>query len=468
MDRRASGGRTALRAPATIDRWRLRRTVVGGLILTSLVAGAGLLIERARFGSNETAALRRVAAKVQQDFAALTDDLRDATERIASDPRARTMAGPDTGRTRALFAGSSAIVRAHPELDALSVYDAAGRPIAWAGRPSNLPDERIVGASALFVAPGPVGLRLVHIRPITESAPQGRRLGSVAAEHLLTRGGLTRGGDQATFTFESAQVPVSLRPRYEGAGDSVPPYGFLLGAPGEAPLLEAVVAPASLQQLRRSWRDDVRGAVLALLALMLLTVAVILREAHEGTARPRLFLTLLAAIVALLVLARVLLALAVPPEWIAHSAGGWPDRLLLRSSADLLITSLFLLALAALAGDLVERWRVSRHQSAREPTASALDTIAFWMAQALAAGMIGGILLVHERVLSFVVRESGAFGLQFSLHPFDPGRAALLVGTFCLNAAAFWAMVTLLRLAATWWRVRRRAVALRAAAAILY
>src|SRR5262249_36208475 len=160
--------------------------------------------------------------------------------------------------------------------------------------------------------PGPAGLRLVHLRPITEAGPQGRRLGSVSAEHLLTRDGAVRGGDQPAFTFETAPVPVSLRPRYLGAGESVPPYGFLLGAPGEPPLLEAVVEPASLELLRQAGRDSVRGIVLVMLALTLLTVVVILREAHEATDDPQLFLLLVGAIVALLAAARFLLALAVP------------------------------------------------------------------------------------------------------------------------------------------------------------
>src|SRR4029077_9321105 len=38
VDRRAPDGRTAPHAPAAIDRWRLRRTVLGGLLLMAAVA----------------------------------------------------------------------------------------------------------------------------------------------------------------------------------------------------------------------------------------------------------------------------------------------------------------------------------------------------------------------------------------------------------------------------------------------
>jgi hypothetical protein len=150
------------------------------------------------------------------------------------------------------------------------------------------------------------------------------------------------------------------------------------------------------------------------------------------------FLLLVGSIIALLTAAR-LRSLAVPWAWLLHGAGGWPDRLLLRSPADFLATSLYLLALTALAGDLVERWRLTRHQSAREPQVTIVDSLAFWLAQVVAAAFIGGLLLLHEHALSLVVRESGTFGLQFSLHPFDAGRATTLLGIFCLNAAAFWA-----------------------------
>ncbi len=67
-----------------------------------------------------------------------------------------------------------------------------------------------------------------------------------------------------------------------------------------------------------------------------------------------------------------------------------------------------------------------------------------------------------------MVRESGAFGIQFSVRPLAADRLGLVIGTLVLNAAVFWTAVLLLRLATTRWRVRRRALARRAALALIY
>ena len=94
--------------------------------------------------------------------------------------------------------------------------------------------------------------------------------------------------------------------------------------------------------------------------------------------------------------------------------------------------------------------------------------VAFWIVQAVTATLIGVGLILHEHVLSAIVRESGAVGLRFSLHPFEAERLTLLLGTCCLNAAAFWACVIAARLAATWWRVRRQAIAVRVSLSVVY
>ena len=449
------------------DARRLLRIAAIGLLLAAAVAVGGAVAERLRFGSTDATALRLVAADVQQDFTSLAAELEAATTRLASVAQTSTAPGRDMAGARALFDEASAFVHAHPDVDAISVYDEGGRPVAWAGRPSTLPDERVLGQAALFVAPGPLGLHLVHVHPVTETGPQARRIGSVAAEHLLTRDGLPHPAGQDTFTFQTSLVPVTLRTHYEGAGESVPPYGFLLTAQNAPALLEAEVAPESLRQLRTTWQFRVRAVVFAVVALTLLCLAVALREYQEGTNTPGLYLRLTGLLVSSLVLARAVIFLAVPASWWSLTAGGGISGLLLRSGSDYLASALLLLALVGLAFELVERWRVGRHATVREPS-SGFGGVTFWLCQGLAAATIGGLILAQERLLSHVVREAHRSGVQFSLHPFDLDRIILVVATLCLNAAAFWTMVTVLRFAVTWWRVRRRAVALRVALMALY
>jgi signal transduction histidine kinase len=466
--RAGSDGGTRSFAPGAIDVRRLLRAAGVGVLATLIVGACGLLVERARFGSSERAAVDRMAAEVRAHFTVLAADLSDATARIARSPDAVGSPNPDASRARALFDLAAALVGSESQIDAVSIYDAAGRPLAWAGRPSTLPEDRVLGTEALFVAPGPAGLRMVYLRPIAEEGSQGRRLGSVAAEHLLTRDTLQRTGGPPAFTLQTSLAPVSLRPRFEGAGESIPPNGFLLGLPGSAPLLEAEVSPDTLRHLRSAWHSDLEGVVLALLALTLLVVAACLRECQEFSRDNSRIVGISAAIVGVLVLARLLVSLAVPFDWLLPRAGDWSDNLLLRSGADYVATSALALALVALAGELAERWRLARRGVNRRAPSGPLGLMAFWVSHAIAAAAVGGVLVVQEHALAAVVRQADTFGLQFSLHPLVTGRIILLVGTLCLNAAAFWAMVTLARSSVSWWRVRRQAFGLRAALAVVY
>jgi signal transduction histidine kinase len=195
---------------------------------------------------------------------------------------------------------------------------------------------------------------------------------------------------------------------------------------------------------------------------------VLVREAQEATRERGPYLVLTAGLIGLLLCARLLLMLAVPPEWRITASTSVLGQLVLRSAADLLVSALFLLALAAIVGDLVERWRLARHARSRREATTPTSQAAFWIVQVTTAALIGCGLIALEHVLAVVVRESGTVGLRFSLHPFEPERLTLLVGICCLNAAAFWAFVIAARFAATWWRVRREAVGVRAGLGIVY
>ena len=245
----------------------------------------------------------------------------------------------------------------------------------------------------------------------------------------------------------------------------MPPYGFLLRLSGQPPLLEAEVAPEDLRGLRLAWRGKVEGAALTVLALALLGLAVLSRERQERSSTRASYLRHVGGILLLLTGARLLVAMAVPDTWLIQAAGPVAERLLIRSPADFVATALLLLAIVALGADLVERWRLtSRKTAPRGP----LPELTFWTANVLVAAGIGVLLAWHEHALAAVVRESGAFGIHFSLRPLVPARLALVVGAVLMNAATFWCAVVLLRLATTRWRVRRRAFARRAALAVIY
>ncbi len=403
---------------------RLRRVAGWGAAATLLVVAIGLALERLWLGPTDQTALAHVAADVQQELADLTHSLATTARGAAADPRARGEAGPDVGRRRALFDITALRLNgARPGLDALSIYDGAGRAVAWAGRPSNLPVNRLTGAVALFVAPGSPGLSLIHVEPVIAASEANRRVGAVVSEAILTRG--SGGGDQAApFIFDTALVPLQLRAAsFEGAPDAPTPFGFILSSPDGRPLLTAEVAPHALADLRATWRARTRGAALLVLAIALLLLALVFRDEEARELTTRRFGVWLAVIVALVLAARAVLAWAVPPGWHWRPPPPGLDHLWLRSAADWLATSLMALVLVSLLLDLVERVRLARHTRA---LTAERHPLLFWIWQWAAGALVGLVLVAHSSLLTGVVRASGTHGLTFGLYPLDlapgPGR----------------------------------------------
>ena len=105
---------------------------------------------------------------------------------VASNPTAATSLDAGENGQRALFdlLRDVRLGRGGTTDVAITIYDSQGVARAWAGRPSDLPQDRISGASDFFVTPSPLGLRLVYVQPILASPT--RRVGSVAAENILS------------------------------------------------------------------------------------------------------------------------------------------------------------------------------------------------------------------------------------------------------------------------------------------
>ena len=177
--------------------------------------------------------MARIASEVRGGIDTIAAELRDTARRAAvpaagcSQPRSllpSPHARCSTSRGGAL--GTAPVGRS-----AVTIYGSAGTPLAWSGRPSDVPGERLRGPAALFMAPGPIGPRLIYAEPLLNDAAPPARAGTIAAERVL---GVAEGGSTAAtgaITLPTSFVPVTLRGRYEGAGESPQLYRFLVPDP---------------------------------------------------------------------------------------------------------------------------------------------------------------------------------------------------------------------------------------------
>jgi signal transduction histidine kinase len=439
----APHGASSSPPPAGRITGRILRIAAVGVLVSVVVFGVGRWAERRALGATDQTARAHVASTVERDIA----DLAARLDRAARD---LAQAGPipldetDVAGRGASFDHASAVLAAFgPDIDAVAVYDARGRALSWAGRPSPLPAERLTGATALFVAPGGFGLRLVHVQPIP--AEPGRRGGAVVAEAPLTHEGA--GHAPGSVRVSHRTFPLRLRAPFEDGGERRSPNIFSITGPDGRPLVSAEVAPETLAALRATYRAWTRSLTLLGLAVTLVVIALVLREGQEIASTPGRSLTWLAGVMTALVLARVALASAVPSHWHFAEPGlaSTVGRAWLASPLDILATALLALALVALVFDLTERYRLTR------PTRSSLSP---WLGLVLAGLTTGVILVWHAQFLAAIVRLHGNHDSALALFPITLARAPLVAGVLGANAAVLWLAVALIRLAVASWRVR--------------
>ena len=95
---------------------------------------------------------------------------------------------------------------------AVTAYRPSGTPLAWSGVPSEIEVDRIAGPETFFVAHGPLGLRLIYIKPVLDPV-SGHRVGVIAAERLVSssRGIRTAAPEEGVLSLPTL-VPVTVRP----------------------------------------------------------------------------------------------------------------------------------------------------------------------------------------------------------------------------------------------------------------
>ena len=439
---------------------RLRRIVATALGCALAAAVLGGALEWVRLGSSDSTALPRIQSDVRSGFDEIVAALRTTGESIAREPALIETAGGIASDPRKLMDLTDSTLAARPrEIAAITVYGADNSPLAWSGRPSELPVERIGGSEGFFVTPGPVGPRLIHILPAT-SRSDARRIGTVATESALPGGGGGSVEAAESIVFDSV-VPVVLRPRYEGAGATPRPGTFIISAPNGDLLLEATVSAADLENARRSWRRGVANIVLIIAGLALVLIAGPLLQRRRNTRTTAGYVSLTGTIVGLLVLARASLWFALAGPWaqpalLVTAPTNALASSFLRSALDLLLTSLFCLSLVALAADALERWRLAygRRRSRWKETTGTL--IPFVTTQVATGSLIAVVIGGYQHLLTDMLTGTSFDLLHFSLHPWNLYRLSFAAGLMALHVAALWFAVVLLRAAALTWRLSWR------------
>ena len=183
-----------MRPPSFVSRALGRLAAVGAIALVAVWLG-GIAVERVRLGGDASAARANVQAAVSEQVASLEARLQDTIAAIGAVTELvqRAEAG-DAAAQRQLFERTAAAMPPGPGVVSITVYGESRVPIAWTGRPAEVPGVRIDGPDAVFLGPGPQGLRLVRIYPLDDEDLD-RRVGTLVLETLLTqRPGAVSGG----------------------------------------------------------------------------------------------------------------------------------------------------------------------------------------------------------------------------------------------------------------------------------
>ena len=169
---------------------RLLRIAIGGVVCALLVLATGWLVQRIALGVDDAGMRMKVEAEVRSAFDRMARRLRTMAAQTSDLSTIRAALDGDTSAVRRLLTSTAAVISEDAPFDpALTIYSDDGEPMAWAGRPSDLPSDRLQGDEAWFVSPSAAGLRLMYVRPVVDN---GARVATLAV----------------TSTFAIAMVPL--------------------------------------------------------------------------------------------------------------------------------------------------------------------------------------------------------------------------------------------------------------------
>jgi signal transduction histidine kinase len=437
-----------------------RVLVAGALVmLLVVVLGAGFILWR--LGGDASATTARIESDVRARFAAHTSALGGVIDQLKARPDVVAALDAATRDQRVLFDAVDEVARRSARDVAITIAAPDGTAVAWAGRPQAVPTGRDTSASALVLAPGALGLRLVYIEPVrrVDNGPA-RVVGAIAAEHLLSRTSRVDARDAEPASFETSLLSVTLLPRYFG-DTAAPPDArtITIQAPSGDPLVDVAITRSAVTALRQAWWLRLLALVGVALASTLLVLAGVFaweRRWLEAAAYRRF--TLLAFLC--LLIARAVLWVAWPPLHVALDASslGLSQGDLLawlhRTPFDLSATAFMGLAAVMLAVDPLRRVRLSLRHARRSPGGAPARIAGFLVTQTIAALIVAALLIVLARFVRDTVTHTESDVLMLALLPaIDPGRLLILLGLLALVASVFWGAVLVLRVGLLRWRL---------------
>ena len=414
-----------------------------GLCAAAAAVVAGGAVEWWRFGATAQASAARAERHVRARFDGMVASLETVSLRIAGDPAtpAAMSAGEDGARTLFDLTAAARAAATVPDEIAVTVYGERFGARAWAGRPSEIPGERADGPTTTFVTRSPLGLRLVRVQPIATA--EGKRLGAIAAEHVVAPAAAAPSFAAGDFTIPTPVAPASLRLRHEVPGDQPREGALLLRAPSGELLLEALVSPAAIADARSALRRRVAAIAVGICGLTLLLLIGPLLDRRAAARHERSFVRATVQAIALAAAGGVLLWLA-----FAMDARGLPH-----SAVTILLAGFTAASIVALLAGPAARLRLALRN---RRTAIAVAPGSF-IAQQLAAGAaVAGLIVLFQRLIDRAVDPVSVDLRHLSLHPWGDGsRAVLIAGVLAIQLAVLWAGTLALSAAASRWRVWR-------------
>ncbi|HEU4692690.1 MAG TPA: hypothetical protein VFS23_30215, partial [Vicinamibacterales bacterium] len=445
--------------------WRsLLRIAAGGVIVALLILAAGGFARRSVLGVDDVAMRMKVEAEVRASFERMATRLRDMALAAGDSATVHAAIEGNTDAVRGLLTSTAAVVGQDAPVDtALTIYGSDGEPVAWAGRPTDLPADRLQGDEAWFAAPVATGLRLMYVRPVMEN---GARLGTIAVEWPVTlddemserRVGGLQGQDIDAFRFPTWIADVSLQLRYEGEPNTDGDTTFAIDDPAGGRLMTATVESEDLAATRTRWRAASRSAALTVLALTVLLFTGPLVDWRNRCRAVRPYVTAMMSIAGVIVVARVILRAASPADWsdaAVFSGVDYASALLaplLTSPFDFLLTSGAAFALVILLLFGVEAFRLHTRHRRRAISDAPLP---FVITQLLAGVAVAAVIFGHVLLLRNTITYSSLDLVHFSLHPWEMSRITLQVGLLMAHAAAIGLAVVIFRAALHRWRIAR-------------